>query len=294
MTPTFEVRDCIWKAVTSPDSLLFIAGPCVIESEQLICTVARELAIIARELGVTIVFKASYDKANRTSIRSFRGPGLEAGLRMLEMIRQRYQLPTTTDVHSPEEASRASEVVDIIQIPAFLCRQTDLILAAGRTGRIVNVKKGQFLAPAQVRYIAEKLVTVGCDKFMVTERGFSFGYGDLVVDMRSFPIIKKQGVPVLFDATHSVQTPGALGERSGGQREFVPVLARAAVAAGADGLFFEVHPDPDNALSDGPNMLPLASFRSLVQELVKLKSFISRLNGAAEKTKDQDSAAFVQ
>jgi 2-dehydro-3-deoxyphosphooctonate aldolase (KDO 8-P synthase) len=260
----------LWKALTSPRRLFLIAGPCVIENERLCRQVAAALTRTCRRLGITYVFKASFDKANRTSARSFRGPGPEAGLRILAAIRDEFAVPVLTDVHTEAQAAAAGPVVDILQIPAFLCRQTDLLEAAARSGRIVNVKKGQFLSPGDMGQVIRKVVDAGGRRLLVTERGSSFGYQNLVVDMRSIPILRGFGFPVVFDATHSVQLPGAGGDRSSGQREFAPVLARAAVAAGANGVFIETHPDPDQALSDGPNMIPLAAMPRLLAGLLKV------------------------
>ncbi|MHB8522935.1 MAG: 3-deoxy-8-phosphooctulonate synthase [Limisphaerales bacterium] len=260
----------LWKSLTNPRRLSLIAGPCVIESEDLCLRVATRLQAACRGLGITCVFKASYDKANRTSSRSFRGPGLERGLKILGKIRAELGVPVLTDVHTEEQVRAAAEVVDILQIPAFLCRQTDLIHAAVASGRIVNLKKGQFLSPVEMEQVVAKAVAAGGRKLLVTERGTTFGYHNLVVDMRSIPILRRLGFPVIFDATHSVQLPGAGGDQSGGQREFAPVLARCAVAAGANGLFIETHPDPDRALSDGPNQIPLADMPDLLQSLVKI------------------------
>jgi len=225
---------------------------------------------ITQAVGAQFVFKASYDKANRTSAKSYRGPGISDGLAILARVREAVEVPLLTDVHTVEEAREAGAVVDILQIPAFLCRQTDLIHAAVRTGRIVNLKKGQFLSPQEMLKVAEKARDAGDGRLILTERGTTFGYQNLVTDMRSIPWMRRSGLPVVFDATHSVQLPGAGGDRSGGQREFAPVLARAAVAAGADGVFVETHPDPDAALSDGPNMVPLAEMPALLRTLVKL------------------------
>lgn len=247
--------------------LLLLAGPCVIESEAHAREMAAALKEITERIGMHFVYKASFDKANRTSIRSFRGPGLQEGLRILGRIREDFGVPVVSDVHEIVQAEAAGEVLDIIQIPAFLCRQTDLILAAAQTGRVVNVKKGQFLAPWDMRNVVDKLREVGNDRILLTERGASFGYNTLVVDMRSLPIMRGMGVPVIFDGTHSVQQPGGQGSTTGGQREFVPVLTRAAVAAGVDGLFLEVHEDPDKALSDGPNMVPLNQLETLLRQL---------------------------
>ena len=261
---------------TTRNSLFFIAGPCVLESLELAMEVALSLARIAQKLGVTIVFKSSFDKANRTSIKSFRGPGLATGLKWLEKIKVETGLPILTDIHTPDQAEPVAEVADVIQIPAFLCRQTDLLVAAARTGRIINVKKGQFIAPWDMGQVVEKIKQSGAttamadDKIWLTERGTTFGYNNLVVDFRSLPIMQSSGFPVIFDATHSVQLPGGKGTCSGGQREFVPVLARAAVAAGCNGVFMEVHPDPDHALCDGPNSWPLDGTLSLFKDLLRL------------------------
>lgn len=254
-----------------------IAGPCVVESEKLCVQVARVLRKSCEECGVTYVFKASYDKANRTSSRSFRGPGLEAGLQVLARVRAECGVPVLTDVHAEPQAAAAAEVVDVLQIPAFLCRQTDLIQAAVRTGKIVNLKKGQFLSPAEMGQVVKKAKEAGGDKLMVTERGTTFGYNNLVADMRSIPILRGFGFPVIFDATHSVQLPGGGGDKSSGQREFAPVLARCAVVAGANGLFIETHPNPDQALSDGPNMIPLREMPALLAGLVKIHAVACRL-----------------
>ncbi|MES9995272.1 3-deoxy-8-phosphooctulonate synthase [Desulfovibrio aminophilus] len=244
-----------------------IAGPCVLEAPEMVLSVARELAGISGRLGLPVVFKSSFDKANRTSLDSFRGPGLEEGLKLLARVKVETGLPVLTDIHLPEQAAPVAEVADVLQIPAFLCRQTDLLTAAARTGRIVNVKKGQFLAPWDMQNAVGKLRGSGCDAIWLTERGASFGYNNLVVDMRSIPLMGGFGVPVVFDATHSVQLPGGQGNSSGGQREFVPVLAKAAVAAGARGVFMEVHPDPDRALCDGPNSLSLNQLEPLLKRL---------------------------
>ena len=241
---------------------VLIAGPCVIESEEHVHLLARSIRAIAGHF----VFKASFDKANRSSGASYRGPGIDAGLRILAGLR-REGYPVLTDVHETWQAERAAEVVDILQIPAFLCRQTDLLIAAARTGRAVNVKKGQFLAPWDMKNVVQKLTGAGAGDVLVTERGVSFGYNTLISDMRALPILRQTGAPVIFDATHSVQQPGGQGTSSGGQREFVAVLARAAVAVGVAGVFIETHQDPDHAPSDGPNMVPLADFEALIAEL---------------------------
>ncbi|HOL66808.1 MAG TPA: 3-deoxy-8-phosphooctulonate synthase [bacterium] len=249
-----------------------IAGPCVIEDEEVTFALAKELSSICHRLGVPFIFKASYDKANRTSLGSFRGPGLEKGLNLLKKIKETLGVPVLSDVHCRTEIARAAAVLDIIQIPAFLCRQTDLLVAAGETGRVINVKKGQFLSPWEVRPIIEKVLSTGNRRLLITERGTCFGYNQLVSDFRSLPIIRSFGFPVIYDATHSVQQPGGHGQSSGGQREFVLPLARAAVAVGCDGLFLEVHPCPEKALSDGPNMLPLHLLPGLLEQVLRIKA----------------------
>ena len=264
----------IWKSLNAPGRLILIAGPCVIESEVLCLQVASALKRECDRLGIFYTFKASYDKANRTSTGSFRGPGLEAGLAMLAKVRARVGVPILTDVHTEAQAAAAAQVADLLQIPAFLCRQTDLIAAAVRTGRIVNLKKGQFLSPEEMGPVIAKAKSAGGKKLLLTERGTTFGYHNLVADMRSIPIMRRFGFPVIFDATHAVQLPGGGGDRSGGQREFAPVLARAALAAGADGIFLETHPAPDRALSDGPNMIPLAIMPALLKSLLKVYSAV--------------------
>ena len=260
----------IWKRVNARNRLILIAGPCVIESEELCLSVASALKKSCERLGIFYVFKASYDKANRTSARSFRGPGLDKGLAVLAKVRKSLEVPVLTDVHTTEEAASAGQVVDILQIPAFLCRQTDLIEAAVETGRIVNLKKGQFLSPAEMGQVAAKAANAGGKRITLTERGTTFGYNNLVADMRSIPIMRQFGFPVIFDATHSVQLPGGGGDRSSGQREFAPILARCALAAGADGIFIETHPNPDRALSDGPNMISLAGMPALLKSLLRV------------------------
>jgi 2-dehydro-3-deoxyphosphooctonate aldolase (KDO 8-P synthase) len=262
--------DAIWKNLNSPARLFLIAGPCVIENEKLCLQVAASLKKTCAALGIFYVFKASFDKANRTSAKSFRGPGLENGLKTLAKVRAEFELPVLTDVHNEAQVAAAAEVADILQIPAFLCRQTDLIEAAVATGKIVNLKKGQFLSPKEMGQAAEKAKRAGAKKILLTERGTTFGYNNLVADMRSIPIMKSSGFPVVFDATHSVQLPGGGGDKSSGQREFAPVLARCALAAGADGIFLETHPQPDKALSDGPNMIPLAEMPALLKSLLKV------------------------
>ncbi len=266
----------IWKGLNTPGRLALIAGPCVIESEELCLEIASALKRTCDRLGIAYVFKASFDKANRTSARSFRGPGLDSGLSVLGTVRAKIGVPVLTDVHTEAQAHAAAAVVDVLQIPAFLCRQTDLIEAAVRTGRIVNLKKGQFLSPAEMGQVVEKAREAGGKRLLVTERGTTFGYNNLVSDMRAIPILRSFGVPVIFDATHSVQLPGGGGDKSAGQREFAPVLARCAVAAGANGLFIETHPQPDRALSDGPNMIPLSDMPGLLKTLVSLHKLVSK------------------
>ena len=260
----------IWKNLNSPRRLFLIAGPCVIENEKLCRTVAASLVKTCRQLDIYFVFKASFDKANRTSGKAFRGPGIEGGLKTLAKIREEFGVPILTDVHTEAQAKLAGEVVDILQIPAFLCRQTDLIEAAVATGKIVNLKKGQFLSPSEMGRVAEKARLAGGKYILLTERGTTFGYNNLVADMRSIPVMKSFGFPVIFDATHSVQQPGGGGDKSGGQREFAPVLAKAALAVGANGLFIETHPKPDEAMSDGPNMIPLAEMNATLKSLLKI------------------------
>lgn len=247
-----------------------IAGPCVIESEELVLSVAGRMKEITDELGIPYTFKASFDKANRTSIHSFRGPGIEKGLEILQKVKDMYGLPICTDIHEPWQAEKAAQVCDILQIPAFLCRQTDLLVAAARTGKCINIKKAQFLAPWDMRNCVEKVRESGNDNVMLCERGSTFGYNTLVVDMTGLRVMKEYGVPVIFDATHSVQKPGGNGTSTGGNRQFVEYLAKAAVAIGADGLFMETHPDPDHALSDGPNMVPLGEMRALLVKLQRV------------------------
>lgn len=244
-----------------------IAGPCVIESEEMVLSIAAQMKEITEELGINYTFKASFDKANRTSISSFRGPGLEEGLRILQKVKDTYGLPVCTDIHEAWQAEPAAKVADIIQIPAFLCRQTDLLVAAAKTGKCINIKKAQFLAPWDMKNCVEKVRQSGNDNVMLCERGTSFGYNNLVVDMTGIVEMKKLGCPVVFDATHSVQKPGGKGNATGGNREFVEPLAKAALAAGADHLFMEVHPDPDNAKSDGPNMVPLGELKAMLKRL---------------------------
>ncbi len=239
------------------DKLTIIAGPCAAESQEILDETAKGLKEITKKLGINFIFKSSFDKANRSSIYSYRGPGLDKGLEMLQSVKDKFDIPIVTDIHTPDQAEPVSKVVDMLQIPAFLCRQTDLLVAAAKTGKIVNIKKGQFLAPEQMGQLVKKVEDSGNNQILLTDRGCSFGYNNLVVDFRAIPIMQTFGYPVVFDATHSVQLPGAQGTCSGGDRRFVPTLAKAAVAAGANALFFEVHPDPDKAKCDGPNMLYL-------------------------------------
>ena len=266
--------------------LLWIAGPCVIESHDLTLQIADTLQGYAQQLRLPLVFKASFDKANRSSSATFRGPGLQEGLKMLDAVKRRTGLPITTDVHEEHQVAAVGEVVDLIQIPAFLARQTDLLLAAGRTGRAVNVKKGQFMAPWDMKNVVAKLAEAGNNNVLLTERGTTFGYGQLVNDMRAIPWMQELGRPVIFDATHSVQMPGRKGDRSDGDRRMVPYLVRAAVAAGCDGLFLETHPRPDEALSDGPNMLPLDVLPTLMRCCLRLRQ---ALETAEERTSRADS-----
>ena len=255
-------------------SPFYVLGPCAIESEKFLLSIASDLKKICGALNVSWIFKASYDKANRTSVKSFRGIGMEAGCRLLRHIGDELEVPVTTDVHSPEEARAAGEYIDLLQIPAFLSRQTDLIRAAAETGRAVNVKKGQFLAPWDVRNIADKLETFGCRSYVFTERGVSFGYNNLVADMRSLYWIRELGYPVIFDATHSVQRPSGIGDRSGGDGVLAPVLARAAAAAGCDGIFIETHYNPSEALSDGPNQIPLRELPGVLDKLKRIHELV--------------------
>ncbi len=250
--------------------LVLIAGPCVIENEAATLRHAERLLTICNDLSIPLIFKASYDKANRTSISAFRGPGLREGLAILRKVKDALGLPVLSDIHSIEQITPAAEVLDIMQIPAFLCRQTDLLIAAAKSGRIINVKQGQFLAPWDMKNVAGKISASGNENIILTERGASFGYNNLVVDMRSFPVMRATGYPVVFDATHSVQLPGGRGDSSGGQREFVEYLSRAAVATGIDGIFMEVHEDPDSALCDGPNSIPLGELPALLKTLKAL------------------------
>jgi 2-dehydro-3-deoxyphosphooctonate aldolase (KDO 8-P synthase) len=273
---TRQIRICNFT-MGPGEPLFFIAGPCVIESERHALKVAKHLAETARELRIPLIFKASYDKANRTSLGSYRGPGLEHGLAILARIKQESGLPVLTDIHDVSQVEPAAAVCDVIQIPAFLSRQTDLLLAAGRSGAVVNIKKGQFLSPWDMRHAIEKIAGTGNHKLFVTERGSTFGYNNLVVDMRGLAVMREFGYPVVLDVTHSLQLPGGEGERSGGQPQFIATLARAGVAAGVDGVFMEVHENPARALSDGPNALNLRRFKPLVKTLRDLAAFVRRL-----------------
>jgi 2-dehydro-3-deoxyphosphooctonate aldolase (KDO 8-P synthase) len=262
------------------NGLFVIAGPCVIESAENCLKTARAVKEAAAEAGLPAIFKASFDKANRSSLRSFRGPGLKEGLQVLKAVKQQTGLPVLTDIHCVSQADAAAEVVDVLQIPALLCRQTDLLIAAGETGKPVNVKKGQFMAPGDMRNIVDKIKSTDTEDILLTERGTSFGYHYLVNDMRSLPSMRMLGYPVVYDATHSVQLPGGLGSRSSGERYFIAPLARAAVAAGVEGLFLEVHPDPDKALSDGPNMLPISELAGLLKILKRIDDQIRQVLAA--------------
>jgi 2-dehydro-3-deoxyphosphooctonate aldolase (KDO 8-P synthase) len=261
--------------IGSGQPLALIGGPCVIESESFTLKMAEEIQKVCDRLNVPFIFKASFDKANRTSIHSFRGQPIDRGLAILQRVKDEIGVPILTDVHLPDQAAIVAEVADILQIPAFLCRQTDLLLAAAATGKTVNIKKGQFLAPWDMKNVVTKLEESGHNKIMLTERGTSFGYNTLVVDFRSLPQMRAFGYPVVFDATHSVQMPGGQGNTSGGQREFVPYLARAAAAIGIDALFMEIHEDPDNALSDGPNMIPLARLEAVLKQIVNVRNSLN-------------------
>src|SRR5581483_7140252 len=265
----------IGKVKIGGDDLFLIAGPCVIESEELVMKTAEQIARIAASHRIPYIFKSSYDKANRSAVTSYRGMGMDEGLRILQKVKSEIGVPVLSDVHGPEEATGAAEVLDLLQIPAFLCRQTDLLVAAGKTGRGVNVKKGQFLAPWDMANVVEKLESTGNKKIFLTERGTTFGYNNLVSDMRSLVIMRRWNYPVIFDGTHSVQLPGGGGKVSSGQREFVTPLTRAAVAVGCDGLFLEVHPNPDQALSDGPNMIDLAELNRLLTQVKQLRDVLN-------------------
>jgi 2-dehydro-3-deoxyphosphooctonate aldolase (KDO 8-P synthase) len=261
--------------VGSGQPLLLIGGPCALESEELARTVAGTMRELCAKLGISYVFKASFDKANRTSLTSYRGPGLADGLATLAKIRREFQVPIISDIHDLSQVAAAAEVLDILQIPAFLCRQTDLLIAAAKTGKTVNVKKGQFVSPWDMQNAVTKIRGTGGTKIMLVERGACFGYNNLVVDMRSLPVMRSFGCPVIFDATHSVQLPGGAGGSSGGQREFIGPLARAAVAVGIDGLFMEIHPNPEKALCDGPNSIPLDQMEELLGQILKVRNAVS-------------------
>ena len=277
-TKSFQVG----PATFGDGRLTIIAGPCVIESEEHAMMMARECAGRARKAGLDFVFKSSFDKANRSSIKSFRGVGLDAGLEILSRVKSELGVPVITDIHDVSQVETVAEVADVLQIPAFLCRQTDLILAAARSGQAVNIKKGQFLAPEDARNIVEKAQAAGCERLMLTERGVSFGYNNLVVDMRSFPIMSEFGVPIVFDVTHSLQLPGGLGNATGGLSQYIEPLARAGVACGVDAVFMEVHDAPQRAPSDGPNMLPLARMGALLESLRDIHALVGeRANRAA-------------
>jgi len=263
--------------IGSGEPLTVLSGPCVIESEEHALETAIALQQIFASLGINFIYKSSYDKANRSAGSSFRGPGLEKGLYILEKIKKEYNLPVTTDVHSPEEARAAGEVCDIIQIPAFLCRQTDLILAAAKTGCVVNIKKGQFLSPWEMKNIVDKILSENNDQILLTERGTSFGYNNLVTDMRSIPLMQQLGFPVCFDASHSVQLPGGMGTSSGGQREFIPTLMKSAIAAGCNCIFIESHPDPASAKSDKESVYPIGDLKKIMREVKKLYECIQTL-----------------
>jgi len=272
-------------SITSPSSspilvgpkqpLLLIGGPCALESEDLARRVAGEMLEICSRLGLSYVFKASFDKANRTSLSAFRGPGIDEGLTILQKIRNDFEVPVVSDIHDPAQAAKAAEVLDILQIPAFLCRQTDLLAAASATGKVINLKKGQFVSPWDMENAVRKIRGSGKSSVMLVERGASFGYNNLVVDMRSFPVMQSFDCPVVYDATHSVQLPGGAGGSSGGQREFIAPLTRAAVAAGIDGLFMEIHPDPDKALCDGPNSMPLDEMETFLQHIIRIRQAVT-------------------
>lgn len=258
--------------------LTLIGGPCVIESEDFTLKMAEEIRKVCDRLNISFIFKSSFDKANRTSINSFRGQPLEKGLEILQKVKDKIGVPVLTDIHESHQAASVAQVVDVLQIPAFLCRQTDLLLAAAATGKAINVKKGQFLAPWDMKNVVKKLEAAGAKNILLTERGTSFGYNTLVVDFRSFPQMRELGYPIVFDATHSVQMPGGQGNKSGGQREFVPYLARAAAAVGIDALFMEVHENPDNAPSDGPNMVPLAQLETVLKGIISVRNALETVD----------------
>lgn len=266
----FNVKIGNFEIGTCPKKLFIIAGPCVMESFDLMYNTAKHLKDVTNLLDINFIFKCSFDKANRTSIDSFRGPGLVRGLEMMMDIKTKLDIPTLTDVHESIECTKVASVVDVLQIPAFLCRQTDLIMAAANTGKPVNIKKGQFLSPHEMQHSVNKVLDAGNNNVLITERGTTFGYNNLVVDFRSIPIMQQTGCPVVFDATHSVQLPGAIGNQTGGERQYIPILAKAALIAGANGLFMEVHPNPDEALSDAATQLPMSHIKELLEQLVKV------------------------
>lgn len=269
------MKNYFFSLIDKPEPVFFlIAGPCVIENYDTTYFIANTLKTVCARLNIPLIFKASFDKANRTSIQSYRGPGFDKGLSILDEIKKRLNLPVISDIHWPDQAEKAAKILDIIQIPAFLCRQTDLIVAACRTGLPINIKKGQFLSPHDCRNILNKAKQTGNSDISITERGSSFGYNNLVVDFRSIPIIKQMGIPVIFDATHSVQLPGGGADASSGERQYVPVLAKAAIAAGADGIFIETHPEPEKALCDGPNSFPLNDMETLLATLLSIKKVV--------------------
>lgn len=265
-----DVQKLYNRIASGENSFFLISGPCVIETEEIVFSIASRLKSITEVLKIPFIFKASFDKANRSSIESYRGPGLGKGLDILRRVKEELEIPILTDFHLPSQAEVVAGVADILQIPAFLCRQTDMLVAAAETGKIVNVKKGQFLAPWDMKNAVQKIESTGNRKIILTERGSSFGYNNLVVDFKSFPVMSAFGYPVLFDATHSVQLPGGLGNATGGQREFIPVLAKAAAGLGVSGFFFEVHEHPEEALSDGPNLYPLEQFSNLLRKLLNI------------------------
>jgi len=273
-THEFQVREV---PVGGNRPFFLIAGPCVIESEEHCHFMAKEIKAVAGRCNVPFIFKASFDKANRTSLDSFRGPGLNEGLRILKSIRQELAVPILTDVHETSQIEAVAEVADCLQIPAFLCRQTDLLVAAARSGKAINVKKGQFLAPWDIEQVVKKLERNGCQRILLTERGTSFGYNNLVVDVRSFPVLRGIGYPVVFDVTHSLQLPGGQGIASGGQSQYIEVLARAGIAAGVDGIFMEIHENPEKALSDGPNTLRLEQLERLLKKLIRIDSIVKEM-----------------
>ncbi|MDJ0623361.1 MAG: 3-deoxy-8-phosphooctulonate synthase [Desulfocapsaceae bacterium] len=262
--------------VGSDQPLLLIGGPCALESEEIVRTVAGTMQEICAKLGISYVFKASYDKANRTSLESFRGPGIEKGLEVLGRLRSEFGIPVVSDVHLPSEAAIAAEVLDVLQIPAFLCRQTDILSAASATGKVINLKKGQFVSPWDMENAVSKIRKSGSSEVMLVERGSSYGYNNLVVDMRSLPVMSSFNCPVIFDATHSVQLPGGAGGSSGGQREFIAPLTRAAIAAGIDGLFMEIHPQPEQALCDGPNSMPLDDMEKFLRSMLRVREAVTK------------------